>query len=107
MSHPLLPRVPHLHNRPDKKCHTLFSQGSPLCTIGKTKNVTPYSPKGPPFAQYEGQKMSHPILPRVPPLHNRPDKKCHTLFSQGSPLCTIGRKKNVTPHSPKGPPFAQ
>src|SRR5450756_2534911 len=81
MSHPILPRVPPLHNRRDKKCHTLFSQGSPLCTIGGTKKVTPYSPKGPRFAQWL-------------------DKKCHTLLSQGSPLCTIRGTKNVTPYLP-------
>src|SRR5450756_2546415 len=88
MSHPILPRVPPLHNRRDKKCHTLFSQGSPLCTIGGTKNITPYSPRGPPFLK-------------------SPDKKCHTLFSRVSSPCTIGYTKNITPYSPKGPPFAQ
>src|SRR5450759_3416926 len=106
MSHPILPRVPPLHNKRDKKYHTLFPQESPLCIIGWTKNVTPYSPKGPLFAQYERQKMPHPILPRVPPLHKRRDKKCHTLFSQGSLLCIKGWTKNVTPYSSKSPPFA-
>src|SRR5450759_2869919 len=97
MSHPILPRVAPLHNRPEQKCHTLFSQGSPRLTIVGIKNGNTYYHKchtlfsqGSPLCTIGGTKNGTPYSPKGPPLHNRRDKKWHTLFSQGSPLCTIG-----------------